>query len=104
MFFNPDCDHCQTETKELLAYKEELKDIQIVMVSALPYGMIRTFYIEYGITQMPNIKMGQDVNFVLGTKYRPTRYPCIYLYDAAGNLTKVFAGNIGVPTMLEALK
>ena len=33
MFFNPDCDHCQKETKELLAYKEELKGLQIIMVS-----------------------------------------------------------------------
>jgi thiol-disulfide isomerase/thioredoxin len=104
MFFNPDCDHCQTETKELLAYKEELKDIQIVMVSALPYSLIRTFYIEYNILSMPNIKMGQDVNFVLGTKYLPERYPGIYVYDAAGNLAKVFAGNVGVPTILDAVK
>jgi thioredoxin-related protein len=37
MFFSPDCDHCQKQTKELLAYKKELKDIQILMVSVLSY-------------------------------------------------------------------
>ena len=104
MFFNPDCEHCQKETKELLAYKEELKDIQIVMTSALPYKLIKDFYTEYNIASMTNIKMGQDVNYKLGTKYHPTRYPAIYVYDAAGNLAKVFAGNIGVPAIIEATK
>ena len=104
MFFNPDCEHCQKETKELLAYKEELKDIQIVMTSALPYKLIKDFYTEYNIASMTNIKMGQDVNYTLGTKYHPTRYPAIYVYDAAGNLAKVFAGNAGVPAIIEATK
>lgn len=104
MFFNPDCDHCQKETKELLAYKEELKNIQIVMTTALPYRMVKEFYTDYNIASMPNIKMGQDPTFTLGTKYHPGRYPAIYIYDATGNLVKVFSGNVGVPTILEAVK
>ena len=44
MFFSPECEHCQKETKELLAYKDELKGIQILMVSALPYKEIKDFY------------------------------------------------------------
>ncbi|MFT3680598.1 MAG: redoxin family protein [Ferruginibacter sp.] len=104
IFFNPDCDHCQKETKELLAYKEELKNIPIVMASALPYRLIKDFYTEYNIQSMPNIKMGQDLNYILGSQYQPTRYPGIFIYDAAGNLVKVFAGNAGVPAMLDALK
>ena len=104
MFFNPDCDHCQNETKELLVYKEELKEIQIVMVTALPYKMVKDFYVDYNIASMPNIKMGQDPTFALGTKYRPGRYPAIYIYDSKGTLAKVFAGNVGVPTILDALR
>jgi thiol-disulfide isomerase/thioredoxin len=104
VFFNPDCDHCQKETKELLAYKNELKDIQIVMSSVLPYKLINEFYKDYNIASMPNIKMGQDVNYALGKKYRPARFPGIYIYDASGSLAKVFAGNAGVPAILDAVK
>lgn len=102
MFFNPDCDHCQKETKELLAYKEELKNIQFVMVSALPYQLVRTFYFDYNIASMPNIKMGHDPTYALGTKYKPNRYPAIFIYDKTGNLAKVFAGNAGAPAIIAA--
>ncbi|MES2850656.1 MAG: thioredoxin fold domain-containing protein [Bacteroidota bacterium] len=104
IFFNPDCDHCQKETKELLAYKEELKEIQIVMVSALPYKMIKDFYAEYNIVSMPNIKMGQDATYALGTKYKPGKFPAIFVYDTSGTLAKVFAGNAGAPAIIEATK
>lgn len=104
IFFNPDCEHCQKETKELLAYKEELKNIPIVMVSALSYRLVKEFYTEYNLASMPNVKMGQDINYVLGTKYHPTRYPAIFVYDAKGKLSKVFAGGGEVPAIIEATK
>ena len=49
MFFSPDCDHCQHQVKEMLAYKNELKDIQVVMISVLPYKDNKGFYEEYGL-------------------------------------------------------
>lgn len=104
MFFNPDCDHCQRETKELLAYKEELKDIQIVMVSSLSFAQIKDFYKDYNIASMPGINMGQDINYALRLKFRPTNFPGIYVYDASHKLVKVYAGNVAVPTILDALK
>ncbi len=104
IFFNPDCEHCQKETKELLAYKEELKNIPIVMISALSYKLIKEFYLDYSIASMPNITMGQDVNYLLGTKYSPHRYPAIFVYDAKGKLAKIFAGGGEVLAIIEAAK
>lgn len=104
MFFNPDCDHCQQEVKELLAHKNELTALQIVMVSALPYKLIKTFYDDHSIQSMPNVTMGQDANFALGSLYKPARYPSLYIYDATGSLAKVFAGNAGVAAILDAVK
>ena len=104
MFFNPDCDHCQQQVKELLAHKNELTALQFVMVSALPYRLITTFYNDYQVASMPNVKMGLDENFVLGSKYQPARYPSLYIYDAKGSLAKVFAGNAGAAAILDAAK
>ena len=104
MFFSPDCDHCQKETKELLAYKEELKNLQIIMVSHMPYNTIKTFYTDYSISSMPNVKMGHDKDFVLSLQYRPKTYPGIYIYNAKGELAKAFVGNVGVPAILDAIK
>jgi len=104
MFFSPDCDHCQKETKELLAYKEELKGLQIVMASPAAFKGIKGFYEEYNIASMTNIIMGQDLNYALGLKYQLRTYPSIFVYDSTGILTKAFVGNAGVPAILDAVK
>ena len=104
MFFSPDCDHCQKETKELMAYKTELKDVQLLMLSPANYPTVKQFYIDYGLAAMPNIKMGQDVNYALGSIYQLRTFPSMFVYSNTGKLLKVFAGNIGVPAILEALK
>ena len=104
MFFSPDCEHCQKETRELLAYKNELKNIQILMASPSSYGMVKQFYEEYNLASMPNIKLGNDVNYALGSIYQLRTFPSIFVYDRTGKLAKAFVGNIGVPAILEALK
>ncbi len=104
MFFSPDCDHCQKETKELLAYKEELKNIQILMVSPSSYGAVKQFYEEYTLSAMPNIKLGNDINYALGSIYQLKTFPSIFIYDQFGKLAKAFVGNIGVPAILDAVK
>jgi thiol-disulfide isomerase/thioredoxin len=104
MFFSPDCDHCQKETKELLAYKAELKGLQIVMVSPAAFSEIKTFYEDYNIASMTNIIMGKDLYYTLGLKYQPRTYPSIFVYDSSGILAKAFVGNIGVPAILDAVK
>ena len=104
MFFSPDCDHCQKETKEILAYKEELKSLQILMVSPVALNLIKSFYEGYNIASMPNIHMGQDLNYAIGVKYQIRTFPSIYVYDATGKLAKAFVGNVGVPAILDAVK
>ena len=104
MFFSPDCEHCQKETKELLAYKEELKNIQILMVSPGSYSMIKQFYQEYALSTMPNIKLGNDLNYALGSIYQLRTFPSMFIYDQSGKLAKAFVGNIGVPAILDAVK
>lgn len=104
MFFSPDCEHCQKETKELLAYKKELKNVQLVMLSPSNYPTLKQFFVEYGIAAMPNIKMAQDINYTMGSLYQIRTFPTLYVYDKAGKLLKVFAGNVGVPEILESIK
>ncbi|MEP7107091.1 MAG: TlpA disulfide reductase family protein [Ferruginibacter sp.] len=104
MFFNPDCDHCQKEIKELMAYKEELKGIQILMVSPAPYPAIKDFYEAFGLSSMPDVRIGQDINYKLGSIYQLKTYPSTFVYDNRGILAKAFVGNIGIPALIDAVK
>ena len=104
MFFDPGCEHCQKETKELLAYKKELKDVQILMISPASFTEIGDFYRSYGLSSMPNVRVGQDHNYKLAMIYRLSTYPSMFVYDNRGILAKAFVGNIGIPAIIDALK
>ena len=60
IMFSPDCEHCQHETKELLAHFDPFKDVQIVMATPLDYVHVKKFYEDYKIADYPNITIGND--------------------------------------------
>lgn len=96
MVFSPDCEHCQHETKELIAHIDLFKKAQIVMVSPLEYDYIKKFYEEYKIADYPNIIMGRDPGYYFGTFYKVRSFPSIFLYDKKGNFVQKFDGSVPV--------
>ena len=103
MVFSPDCEHCQAETKALTAKIELFKKVQIVMASPLDYDYIKKFYEEYKIADYPNITMGRDPGYYLGTFYKIRSFPAIFLYDKKGNFVKAFNGSYPVEQIAELL-
>jgi thioredoxin-related protein len=104
IIFSPDCDHCQQETKDLIAAIDKFKKIQIVMASWLPYQEIQKFYTEYNIAAYPNITMGWDKSFFLPPFYKLNNLPFMALYDKKGNLISVFEGSVSLDKVVEAFK
>ncbi len=103
MLFSPDCEHCQHETRELEANIDSFKNVQIIMISFLNYDLVKNFYQDYHIGDYPNIVMGRDSKFFLGTFYKIKNYPSIFMYDKKGKLTKNFEGSVPISKLTEAL-
>jgi len=103
MIFSPDCEHCQEETKALTANIQLFKKAQIVMSSPLEYSYLRKFYDEYGIAGYPQITMGRDPTYFLGTFYKVRSFPAIFVYDKKGNLITSFIGSVPVQQVAEAM-
>jgi len=103
MLFSPDCEHCQHETKELQANIDSFKNVQIIMISFLDYELVKKFYDEYNIASYPNITMGRDSKFFLGTFYKIKSYPSIFLYNKKGKLLTNFEGSVLISKVLAAL-
>lgn len=101
--FSPDCGHCQKETEELIAHEDLFKKIQIIMSSPVEYSYLKQFYTNYKIADHPNITIGMDPGYFLGTFYRVRSFPALYLYDKKGNFIKSFDGNVPVKEIAEAL-
>lgn len=103
ILFSPDCEHCQLETKLLKDSMQVLKNVQIVMVSFLDFNLIKKFYEDFQLRNYPNITMGRDGKYFLGTFYKLHTYPSMFLYNKKGALIKEFIGNIPIHTIAENL-
>ncbi len=104
MMFSPDCEHCQAETKELTEKISLFKKAQIVMVSPLDFNYIKKFYNEYHIADYPNITMGRDPSYFLGTFFKIRSFPSVFVYDKKGNYVNNFVGQHPVEEIAAALK
>lgn len=103
MLFSPDCEHCKHTTKDLLDHMDLFKKAQIIMVSSLDFIHIKNFYEEFKISDYPNITMGRDATYYLGTFYEVRNFPSIFVYDKKGNFIKAFEGSFKMETIAESL-
>lgn len=102
IMFSPDCEHCQRETKNLLASYDLFKDVQIVMATPLDYSNIKRFYTEYKIADYPNITIGKDPVWFLGNFYQVHNFPTIAVYDKDGQFVQLFEGSVAVEKIAAA--
>ena len=94
MIFSPDCEHCQHATEDMLAHFSLFKNVQIVMATPLEYQFILPFYSAYKIAAHPNITMGRDPSYFLGTFFSVHNFPAIFLYDKKGKFVQSFEGSV----------
>ena len=103
MMFSPDCEHCQAETKDILANINLFKKAQILMVSPIDFKYMKEFYNEYKIANYPNITIARDPTYFLGTFYKIRSFPSIFVYDKKGNLKNSFIGSTFVEDIAASL-
>lgn len=104
VIFDPECDHCQHETEEIVKNIDKFKDITIVMASPAQFPKIKSFYARYNLKRFSNIVMGRDTGHVLPTFYKISSLPFLAFYNKKGDLIDVFEGNLGVPKILQKFK
>ena len=103
IIFSPDCGHCQVATKDLLDHIDLFKKTQIIMVSSMDFSQIKKFYEDYKIADQPKITMGRDAAYFLGTFYKITSFPSIFVYNKKGKFVQTFSGDIKMETVAASL-
>ena len=104
MIFSPDCSHCQHETEEILAHKQQLKDIHILMITFHPLWQMNEFVERYKLKEQPNIIVGKDIYLLLPGFYSLHNLPYHALYDKKRELLKVFEGSMDIEKIIESFK
>lgn len=95
-FFNPDCDHCHQETKNLTAKIDQLKNVQILMISILDFKAIKKFHTDFKIADYPNITMARETTTHLPTFFKVHGIPDVYVYDKKGKFLEHFKNSMPV--------
>lgn len=103
IFFSPDCEHCQKETESLITNLDKFKNAQIVMITYMPYDMMKQFYKNYKIASYPLITMGRDGKYLLPTFFNVKSLPAIYVYDKKGKFKQSFEGSVKIEKIAAAL-
>jgi len=104
ILFSPDCEHCQHEAEQIVANKENLKNIQIVMATTYPIYKMKAFSEQYGLSQMENVVVARDPFYILPSFYEIRNLPYMALYDKKGKLLQTFEGSVGIDKILAAFQ
>lgn len=104
MLFSPDCSHCQHTAEEMQQYKEDLKDIQIVMATMHSITEMNEFVKKYKLNELKNVVTGKDIYYILTPFYGIKNLPYLAMYNKKGNLILGFEGSMSIQKVLETFK
>jgi hypothetical protein len=102
--FSPECDHCKQQTKEIIQNIDQLKNVQIVMATTLPFDMMKAFHEEYKIASYKNIIMGRDVLYFFPKYFLNHYLPLIAIYNKKGELLHYFDGGVSTAELIRLSK
>ena len=104
ILFNPDCDHYKHEIEEIIKDMDELKDVQIVMSTMMPFDTMKAFYEKYDLQKFENVTVGKDVQYILPSFYQIRFMPYLAMYDKKGNLLTTFEGTMKIQDLAKVFK
>ena len=104
IIFSPTCNHCQHQAEEITSHIKDLKDVTFIFSTVYPVDEMKQYISAYGLDKFPNIHVGHDKGYIMGTFYKITSLPGIFVYDKKGKLLAGFDTNIKVDKLLETLK
>jgi cytochrome oxidase Cu insertion factor (SCO1/SenC/PrrC family) len=88
VFFDAECDHCQQAVDTYNKHYQELKKIPVYLITLDNKETIKRFMAKYGnnLYGSRNVTVLQDLKNEFLPKFRPRKYPSMYLYSSAKKL------------------
>jgi peroxiredoxin len=92
IYFNSECNYCQTEVKQIQENLHQLKDAQLIFVSFEDTKKIKAFATEYSLQNEQNIVFLKDKDFIFEDLFDAKTIPHMLLYSKDNHLIKKFKG------------
>jgi thioredoxin-related protein len=103
ILFQPDCDHCQQEAKQIKNRLEAFKDYQLYFISSHPMEIIEKFAKDYGLYKKENVHFGATTVESVLDNYGAISAPSIYIYTKEGRLVEEFEGQVDIEMVIRHL-
>jgi hypothetical protein len=87
MLFNPQCEHCQYETEELIKNIDKFKNIRVTMSTSMAFDSMLAFRIRYELAQYKNIVVAQATHFFLFSFFNVHHLPFLAFIISIKNLS-----------------
>lgn len=104
IIFSPECSHCQHTAEDIVAHKDALKDIEIVMATLHTITQMNDFVKTYGLSALPNVVVGKDVHYILPPFYNIQSLPYMAFYKSNGDLIDAMEGSLPMVKVVERFK
>lgn len=102
ILFQPDCDHCQNEAKDILNNINAFKNYQLYFISSAPTLEIVKFAKDYNLHDQANIKFAHSESQHIVDSYGSIPAPSFYLYRG-GKLIQSFNGEVAIEVVIKYL-
>lgn len=102
VLFQPECDHCQREAKQIQMNLTSFKGYNLYFISSAPTPELKKFADDYNLIA-PNVYVGTITVEEVLKSYGPIDAPSLYLYSNEGKLIKQFNGEVEISVVLKYL-
>lgn len=105
ILFDCGCEHCQRELVDIGKHYGDFKNVNFYLVTMDRKQEIDKFMLSYGryLNGKPNVFLLQDKNMEFIPKFKPLRYPGIFVYSNTGKTLFSNSGTTPLKDILAAL-
>lgn len=104
VYFDPYCEHCQEETKMVIAKIDSLKNTRIYFVSDRPLFEIKQFYQYFKLQTYRNITVGRDTSYAFIRLFKPGTTPYTAIYDKEHQLIGLAKGQTNISDIIRRIR
>lgn len=106
VFFDSDCEHCQRTIAYFSQHYEELKKTPLYLISLDNKEKIDRFMAKYAqhLRAMKNVTILQDRQLQFISKFKPKKYPSMYLFSSDNKLIAYEDNDQSAPRILHLIK
>ncbi|WP_456378388.1 peroxiredoxin family protein [Lutibacter sp.] len=101
VYFNSECEYCQSEAAQISKNIKQFKNTQLIFVSYEPFERIKQFAKTYNLLNKKNIAFLQDKEMIFEELFDAKSIPFMLLYSKENQLIEKYKGATKVNNILK---